>query len=102
MFLSINAINGFFKAAFNRYPKMNHRTSDENLKCSVIQHHWLRLDIRKYITFLESNLCNLKQLPFELSLMIFSALGNLSVSVPVSIGNCTYCFGGEITCGSVD
>ena len=80
---------------------MNHRTSGEKMKCFMNPTQWFVLGQKeKNITFLKSNLFQWKKLSIEFFFIIFLALETCLVAV--SIGNCTFCFWGEITCGSVD
>lgn len=90
-----------FKAVFNRYPKWIIAQVVKRWSALWIQHNGLCLDRRKKISlFLNLIFFQWKQLSIEFFFIIFLALETCLVAV--SIGNCTFCFWGEITCGSVD
>ena len=99
-FLSSNAINGVLKlCSTGTQNESSHKWwKDEVLyESNTMVCAWTE---GKNITFLKSNLFQWKKLSIEFFFIIFLALETCLVAV--SIGNCTFCFWGEITCGSVD
>ena len=78
---------------------MNHRTSGEKMKCFMNPTQWFVLGQKEKIS-LFLNLIFFSEKNFQLN--SFSLLALETCLVAVSIGNCTFCFWGEITCGSVD
>ena len=80
---------------------MNHRTSGEKMKCSMNPTQWFVLGQKEKIS-LFLNLIFLVKTTFNWIIFHYFFWRWKPVSVAVSIGNCTFCFWGEITCGSVD